>query len=104
MNRVASIIALVGLVASVAVAADKQPAPIEGVLMELNKPGTILVAISLGRDDGVKTGEILVVLRKDKRIGKLKAARVELDQSTATIVDVEDGETLQKGDRVARLR
>ena len=104
MNSVASIIALVGLVASVAAAADLSPIPIEAVLMELNKPGTILVGISVGGDDGVKTGDIFIVLRKDKRIGKLKAAKVEPDLSTATIVEVEDGEALQRGDRVVRPR
>jgi hypothetical protein len=102
MKRITSIIALFGLVASVVAAADQEPIAVEAVLVALNKPGTILVEISVGSDDGIKTGEILVVSRKDKRIGKLKVARVAPDRSTATITDVDNGETLHAGDRVMR--
>lgn len=69
--------------------------------MQLNKPGTILVEISIGSDDGLKTGDVFVVSRKDKRIGKLAITKCEPDRSTAKIIVVNDGETLQIGDQVA---
>jgi hypothetical protein len=73
---------------------------VEGVLLELNQPGAITVVISLGADDGVKSGAILTILRNDKRIGSLKIAKVERERSTAAIMAVEDVKALEVGDQV----
>ena len=75
--------------------------PVAGAILQLNKPGTILIEISIGSDDGLKTGDVFVVSRKDKRIGKLTITKCEPDRSTAKIIVVNDGETLQIGDPVA---
>lgn len=79
---------------------DERISAIEGRLLQLNEPGSIMVVISLGADDGVKSGDILTISRKGKPIGRLKVSRVERDQSTAAIVAVEDVKTLEVGDQV----
>ena len=72
--------------------------------MQLNKPGTILVELSIGSDDGLKKGDIFVVSRKDKRIAKVRIAKCDPDRSTANIIHVQDGETLQTHDQVTNKR
>ena len=101
MKNIATLIAVLGLATSIVVAADKPNVPVAGAILQLNKPGTILIEISIGSDDGLKTGDVFVVSRKDKRIGKLTITKCEPDRSTAKIVVVNDGETLQIGDQVA---
>jgi uncharacterized protein (TIGR03067 family) len=86
-------------VEAAAAQADKKIA-VEGVLLELNQPGAILVVISLGTDDGVKPGDILTILRKGQRIGSVKIARAERDKSAATIMTVQEVKTLEVGDQV----
>jgi hypothetical protein len=104
MKSIATFIACLLLVASIAEAADKREFVVEGLVMQLNKPGTILIELSVGSDDGLKTGDVLVVSRKDKRIAEVKIARCESNRSTANIVSVKEGETLQAHDRVANKR
>lgn len=76
------------------------PPAVEGVIVQLNSPGSITVVISLGTDDGVKSGTFLAILRNGKRIGRLKVAKAERDRSTASISAVEDVKALEVGDRV----
>lgn len=102
MRYVLSVTALIGIATSVAVAADVPPAPIEGRILQLNKPGTIVIEISVGSGEGLKTGDVLVVSRKDKRIGKVKLAKVAADRSTASITEIGDEEVIERGDRVIR--
>jgi hypothetical protein len=102
MRYVMSVAALIGIATSVAVAADVPPAPVEGRILQLNKPGTIDIEISVGSGDGLKTGDVLVVSRKGKRIGKVKLAKVEADRSTAAITDIADEEVIERGDRIIR--
>lgn len=104
MKNIVLIIAFLGADTSLVVAADKKDPAVEGAIVQLNQPGTILVEISVGSDDGLKTGDIFVVSRKDRRIGKLKIAMCEPDRSTAKIIDVHDGETLGVGDSVGGRR
>ena len=104
MKNIALTIAILGVAVSLVVAADKQGSAVEGVIVKLNEPGTILVEISIGSDDGLKPGDIFVVSRKEERIGKLKIATCEPDRATANIIDVHDGEMLQAGDRARSKR
>lgn len=97
-----SVAAVFGIATSIAVAADAPPAPIEGRILQLNKPGAIDVEISVGSGDGLKAGDVLVVSRKGKRIGRVKLAKVEPDRSTALITEIGDEEAIERGDRVIR--
>lgn len=103
MKNIAAIIAFLGFAAS-AVAADNRNLAVVGIISQLNKPGTILVEITIGSDDGLKVGDILVVSRKGKQIGKVKIAKCEPDRSIAKIIDVQDGERLRTRDHVASKR
>jgi hypothetical protein len=98
------VITFLGCIASMSLAADKQPVACEGVIMHLNKPGAIAVEVSIGSADGLKPGDILLVVRNEKRIGKLQIAKAEHDRSSATITAVEDGQSLKTGDRLRRPR
>jgi hypothetical protein len=59
MRYVISVAAGIGLATSVAVAADVPPAPVEGRILQLNKPGAIDFEISVGSGDGLKAGDVL---------------------------------------------
>jgi len=100
MKTIAPILAVITLAASVVAAADKRGLRVEGRILQVNKPGTILVEIGVGSGDGLKENDIVVVLRKDKQIAKLKITRCDADRSTARIVKLNDGETLQSGDHI----
>jgi len=82
------------------VPADKRITPVEGRLLELNPPGSITVVISVGADDGVKSGDILMVSRNGTRVGRLKVRRVHRDRSTAAVIDVVNLPVLEVGDQV----
>ncbi len=103
MRYVMSVAAVIGIATSVAVAADVPPAPVEGRILQVNKPGAIEIEISVGSGDGLKTGDVLLVVsRKGKRIGRVKLAKVEADRSTAAITELGDEEVIERGDRVIR--
>jgi hypothetical protein len=102
MRYVMSVAVVIGLATSVAVAGEVPPAPIEGRILQLNRPGAIDIEISVGSGDGLKTGDVLVVSRNGKRIGKVKLAKVEPDRSTAAITELGDKEVIERGDRVIR--
>jgi hypothetical protein len=104
MRYVTRLMAVIGITMSVAIAAEAPPAQVEGRILLLNKPGGISIEITVGGGDGLKTGDVLVVSRNGKRIGKVKLAKVEADRSSATITEVEDGEVLQRGDRAIPQR
>lgn len=104
MKNIATLVACLGLAASLAAAADKRDAAVAGEILKLNRPGTILVELSIGGDDGLKTGDIFVVSRRDKRIAEVKIAKCESNRSIANIVSVQEGESLQTHDRVASKR
>lgn len=100
MKNIAQVISLLGVAVSLVVAADRHVPAVEGMIVRLNEPGTILVEISVGIDDGLKTGDIFVVSRNEKLIGKLVIATCEPDRATANIIGVQNGETLRTGDRI----
>lgn len=104
MRAFTSFVAVMGIAASIAAAADVPPVPVTGRILQLNKPGAIAIEISVGRGDGLKIGDVFVVSRKDKRIGKVIVAKVDADQSTATIQEVANGEVIERGDQVIRQR
>jgi hypothetical protein len=71
---------------------------INGVLAELNQPGTISVRITVGDADGVQKGDEFTVRRNKNEIGKLVVIDVDEDYATANIIaaDVK----LERGDHV----
>lgn len=93
------LIVAAGLIASTVFAADKG---VIGEITQLNKPGAIVVQISIGRKAGVKTGDIMIVKHRQTRVGMLKVTSVESDHSLAAITEVEGHATLQIGDEVTK--
>lgn len=93
---------IVGVVLSTAAVSIHAAAParVSGVLMELNKPGTIEVSLSIGRDDGVKPGDKLNVLRDGQVLGKVEITKALAGQSQARILEVVPGKVLSKNDKV----
>ena len=59
-----------------------------------------LVEISLGRDDGMRTGFTLEVHRDGQYLGRLKVRRVEDDRSTAEILASHQKGYIRAGDRI----
>ena len=104
MKTIAAFAACLGLAASLTLAADKRDAKVEGLIVQLNKPGTIVVELSIGSDDGLKQGDTVVVSRKGKPIAEVTVAKCEGARSTANIVSVQEGESLQVRDQVAKKR
>ncbi len=93
------LIVALGLVASTVFAADKD---VIGEITQLNKPGSIVVRINIGRKAGVRTGDIMIVKHRQTRVGMLKVTSVESDHSFAAITEVEGHATLQTGDEVTK--
>ncbi len=86
---------MVALIGSLAIATSAQvPLKANGTLIELNKPGTIEVVISLGDDDGIRVGTKLVVLNEGKVIGTVQVTKAKHDRSYAKIIDLADGKAI----------
>lgn len=90
---------VLGLVATTALATDKG---VIGEITQLNKPGSIVVQINVGRKAGVKTGDIMIVKHRQTRVGMLKVTSVESEHSLAAITEIEGHATLQVGDEVTK--
>ncbi len=93
-------VCLMGLLVSTAAVSISAQAPARatGLLIELNKPGTIEVAVSLGKEDGVKAGDKLHVIHAGQVVGKLEITKAYADRSTAKIVEVAPGTALSTHD------
>jgi hypothetical protein len=72
---------------------------IQGMIAKLNQPGAIAVQITVGAADGVQEGDVFVVKRQNKEIGKLLIIDVDEDTSTANITAAD--KNLTTGDLVA---
>lgn len=91
---------IVGLIVSTAAFSinAQAPARVTGVLIELNKPGTIEVTVSVGADDGVKAGDMLNVLQNGQVCGKLEVTKTQATRSIAKIIEVSPGKALARND------
>ena len=79
------------------------PARVSGVLIELNKPGTIEVSLSVGADDGLRVGDKLSVARDGQVLGTVEVVKTFGAHSTAKIIQVRAGRALSKNDAVKSL-
>jgi len=79
---------------------------VEGVVNRIErKAGTQLVEVSIGADDGLKTGNTLEVLRGGKYLGRVEIIETSPDKSVARVNPRFQQGTIQEGDRVAtRIR
>ena len=70
-----------------------------GYILVIDRP-RLLVEVSIGHDDGLRSGHLLEVTRGGRYVGKLKVVRVEPNRSVAEIQrDYSEG-ILKEGDRV----
>lgn len=99
MSKLLTSFAGIVLVASIAIGADTRVS-VEGIIVQLNEPGTINVEISIGSDDGVNMGDTFVVMRDNDRLGQLKIFEVTPDRASAKISRLKDAKSLRKGDFV----
>ncbi len=74
------------------------PRQIQGLIQELNTPGTIAVQITAGTADGVETGDELLVQRNGKTIGRLEVIELRENSSIANILAAE--RPFERGDVV----
>ncbi len=94
-------LALIGCIGVATLPIQAQaPVQVTGSIIELNKPGTIEVSISLGEDDGLRVGAEAKVRRNGAEVGTLKVVKTQPDRAIARIVDVAQGKSIEKTDEV----
>ncbi len=100
VSRLLSVCGIAGIVFSAGVLSinAQAPARVTGVLIELNKPGTIEVTVSVGADDGVRAGDTLNVVRNGQVCGKLEVTKTHATRSIAKIIEVSPGKALAEND------
>lgn len=75
---------------------------VEGIVSQIRQtPGAQLVEVSIGSDDGLKTGNTLEVSRGDKYLGRLEIIETSPDKSVARVDRRYQQGAIQEGDRVA---
>lgn len=75
---------------------------VEGAVTQVRRtPGAQLVEISIGADDGLKTGNTLEVSRGDKYLGRLEVIETSPDKAVARVDRRFQQGSIQEGDRVA---
>ncbi|HEX3602239.1 MAG TPA: hypothetical protein VHU84_18950 [Lacipirellulaceae bacterium] len=75
---------------------------VEGVVNQVRRTaGAQLVEVSIGADDGLKTGNTLEVSRGDKYLGKLEIIETSPDKSVGRVERKFQQGQIQEGDRVA---
>lgn len=78
------------------------PPTVEGIVNQVRQtPGAQLVEVSIGADDGLKTGNTLEVSRGDKYLGRLEVIETSPDKSVARVDRKFQQGQIQEGDRVA---
>jgi hypothetical protein len=79
---------------------------VEGVVNKIErKAGAQLVEVSIGADDGLKTGNTLEVVRGSKYLGRVEIIQTSPDKSVARVNPRFQQGAIQEGDRVAtRIR
>lgn len=74
--------------------------PVSCVLLELNKPGTVEVEVSVGFEDGIRPGDKLNAIHEGQIVGKVEIIRAEASRSSARIIEVVPGKALDRGAKV----
>jgi serine/threonine protein kinase len=74
--------------------------PVTCVLLELNKPGTVEVEVSVGFEDGIRPGDKLDAIHEGQIVGKVEITRAEASRSKARIIEVVPGKALDIGAKV----
>lgn len=75
---------------------------VEGVVSQIRRTaGAQLVEVTIGADDGLKTGNTLEVSRGDKYLGRLEIIETSPDKSVARVDRRFQQGQIQEGDRVA---
>jgi hypothetical protein len=75
---------------------------VEGVVSDIRRSGgSQLVEVSIGSDDGLKTGNTLEVSRGDKYLGRLNIIQTSPDKSVGRVDRSFQQGQIQEGDRVA---
>jgi hypothetical protein len=75
---------------------------VEGVVSDIRRSGgSQLVEVSIGSDDGLKTGNTLEVSRGDKYLGRLSIIQTTPDKSVGRVDRNFQQGQIQEGDRVA---
>lgn len=75
---------------------------VEGVVNQIRRtPNAQLVELSIGADDGLKTGNTVEVSRGDKYLGRLEIIETSPDKSVARVDRRFQQGQIQEGDRVA---
>ena len=78
---------------------DGAPPERNGKVVQVNRPNR-LALVSIGYDDGLRSGHFLDVTRNNRYVGKLRVTRTEPDRSVAEILEDYSEGILQEGDRV----
>nr|AUN35833.1 putative signal peptide and transmembrane prediction protein [uncultured bacterium] len=88
-----------------ALAVKQVPPPdIEGVVQNTRKDsanGTEYIEISLGSDDGLAVGHIMVVSRGSKYMGQIKLVNVSPDNAVGTVIKSSKNGIIEAGDHVS---
>ena len=79
---------------------NTEPPPLDGVITAVSTKAP-LVQISLGSDDGLKSGHTLEVFRGSSYLGRIVIREVSPSQAVGVIVTELQKDNFQKGDRVA---
>ena len=80
---------------------QSQPA-VRGKILAVHENNQFAV-LSFGKDEGLKTGHVLQVLREGKPIVDLKIILVEKNRSVGKVIDSETKSSIEKGDDVVGL-
>ena len=75
------------------------PPPVNGIVTGVGQRD--LIEISLGSDDGLKTGHKLEVYRQNQYLGRVVIRSTAPDRAVAEILKDYRRGTIRKGDRVA---
>jgi myosin heavy subunit len=78
---------------------DKLPPPLRGKVLAVSADD--LIEVSLGKDDGLKTGHTLEVYRENKYLGRVEVLNIDTDRAVAKILKDFRKAPIQKGDNVA---
>jgi len=78
----------------------RQPPDLKGYIAALSQTNKSLVEVSLGSDDGLRTGHYLEVSRDGEYVGRLAVVRVSSDRAVGQILDELLRKPMQRGDIV----
>jgi uncharacterized membrane protein YdfJ with MMPL/SSD domain len=75
------------------------PPRVDGIITKVGE--SILVEVSIGSDDGLRTGHTLEVFRNNNYLGRVKVKHLEPDRAVCEIIPQYRKGIIKRGDRVA---